>query len=251
MLHAPRSTYLPKEIQLSLPVFTRRGVGDFEGKKAQPSQPGPLCEQKNAGAHWVEQPREAPRANFCLRGDQSSLDDTQRARGAESLWEKVKSKTADSKLPCVTEASGDSGKGSPTHTESPGSLPSSSPAQAKSPSRVERRSQARLSNRFCLGRRLPALPSSRGGGGGTGWPPPLGLQGSLQRAAVSALCTLRFCSGHHFRRHPKTAGYRQSCSQPANRLWVACEFRIPELQKGSRSGSLMTWLQFLGNHLNS
>lgn len=182
-LHAPQSTYLPKEIQLSLPVFTWRGVGDFESEKVPRSQPGPLCEQKSAGAHWVEQPREAPRANFCPRGDQRSRDDTQRAQGAESLWGKVKSKTADSKLPRVTEASGGSGKGSPTHTESPGSLPSPSPAQAKSPSCVER-SQAGLSNRFCLGRRLPALPSSRGG---TGWPPPLGLQGLLHRAAVSAL----------------------------------------------------------------
>lgn len=100
--HAPRSTYLPKEIQLSLPVFTRRGVGDFEGEKAPPSQPNPLCEPKSADAHWVEQLREAPRANFGLRRDQGSPDDTQRAQVAESLWGKVKSKTAESKLPCVT-----------------------------------------------------------------------------------------------------------------------------------------------------
>lgn len=62
--NTPRSTIhlLPKEIQLSLPLFTRRGVGDFEGEKAPPSQPSPLCEPKSAGAHSVEQLREAPRA---------------------------------------------------------------------------------------------------------------------------------------------------------------------------------------------
>lgn len=64
LANTPRSTIhlLPKEIQLSLPLFTRRGVGDFEGEKAPPSQPSPLCEPKSAGAHWVEQLREAPRA---------------------------------------------------------------------------------------------------------------------------------------------------------------------------------------------
>lgn len=165
--HAPRSTYLPKEIQLSLPVFTRRGVGDFEGEKAPPSQPNPLCEPKSSDAHWVEQRREAPRANFGLRRDQGSSDDTQRAQVAESLWGKVKSKTAESKLPCVTTVVA-LGKG----------LPPTLRAQAdshrphllrQSPSRLESRSQAGPSNRFCLGRRLPARPSGRGVVGHLPW----------------------------------------------------------------------------------
>lgn len=208
--NAPRSTYLPKEIQLSLPVFTRRGVGDFEGEKAQPSQPSPFCELKSAGAHWVEQLREAPRANFGLRPDQSYSDDTQKAQVTESLWERSRVKPQIpsyhvSLRPVVALGTG---------------LPPTLRAQADShrphllrqrTSSVESRSQAGPSNKFYLGRRLPALPS---GWGGTCWSPPLGLQASLQRPAVSAslhAALSAFVQDTTFGSTQQTADYRQSC----------------------------------------